>query len=321
MKSRDQGSLKISRTTRMFIVAAVIVLAGVAAVGIWWDYSPSRNVYAFDALPAGDPSDCDAELRLAVIGDFGNASQREKDVADMVHGWAVDYVVTVGDNNYPNGKASTIDKNIGQYYHDYIYPYQGSYGEGATENRFFPALGNHDWNTGDIDAHLDYFTLPGNERYYDVEMGPVHLFVIDSNEEEPDGRTADSIQAAWLEAKMTASSAPWKLVSQHHLPYSSGAKHGDDVEMQWPYAEWGATAVLSGHQHSYERINRDGILYFVNGLGGRWRIDTFDDPVPGSAVRYNQDFGAMLITAADSCLNFTFYNRSEEMIDSVTLIQ
>jgi hypothetical protein len=43
--------------------------------------------------------------------------------------------------------------------------------------------------------------------------------------------------------------------------------------------------------------------------------------VPGSAVRYNQDFGAMLITAADSCLNFTFYNRSEEMIDSVTLIQ
>ena len=27
--------------------------------------------------------------------------------------------------------------------------------------------------------------------------------------------------------------------------------------MQWPYTAWGATAVLSGHQHSYERINRD----------------------------------------------------------------
>ncbi len=120
---------------------------------------------------------------------------------------------------------------------------------------------------------------------------------------------------------MTASTAPWKLVTQHHLPYSSGGKHGADSEMQWPYAKWGATAVLSGHQHSYERINRDDIHYFINGLGGRWRIHTFTEAVPGSAVRYNQDFGAMLITADDSCINFSFYNRSDELIDSVTLRQ
>lgn len=287
----------------------------------WWEYSPSRNVYEIDGALSGDPADCAPDLRLAVIGDFGNASQREKDVADLVHSWQVDYVLTVGDNNYPDGKTRTIDKNIGQYYHNYIYPYQGSYGEGAAENRFFPALGNHDWNTGNIDAYLDYFTLPGNERYYDVALGPVHLFVIDSNVEEPDGRTANSVQAQWLQAEMSAASAPWKLVTQHHVPFSSGAKHGNDRQMQWPYAAWGATAVLSGHQHSYERIQRDGILYFINGLGGRWRVHTFAEPVPGSAVRYNQDFGAMLITAADQCINFSFFNRSEELIDSVTLRQ
>ena len=39
--------------------------------------------------------------------------------------------------------------------------------------------------------------------------------------------------------------------------------------MQWPFAAWGADAVLSGHAHAYERIERDGIVYFVNGLGGR----------------------------------------------------
>lgn len=306
---------------RMIILAAILILVGISAVYVWWEYSPSRNVYEVDEVITGHPTDCGDDILLAVIGDFGNASHREQDVADMVHRWNVDYVLTVGDNDYPDGEASTIDKNIGQYYHDYIYPYVGSYGQGATENRFFPALGNHDWDSGNIDAHLDYFTLPGNERYFDVALGPVHLFVIDSNEEEPDGRTADSIQAQWLQEKMFASNSPWKLVTQHHPPYSSGGKHGNEPEMQWPYEEWGATAVLSGHQHSYERINHQDMLYFINGLGGRWRIHTFDEPVSGSAVRYNQDFGAMRIAADKSCINFTFYNRSEELIDSVTIRQ
>ena len=303
------------------ITIGLIALLILAGIYIWWKYSPSRNVYEVDVPITAVPADCNDDLLLAVIGDYGDASQREADVADLVQSWDVDYVVTVGDNNYPDGKVRTIDKNIGQYYHDYIYPYQGNYGDGATENRFFPALGNHDWNTGNIDAYLDYFTLPGNERYYDVAMGAVHLFVIDSNEEEPDGRSADSIQAQWLKTQMAASTAPWKLVAQHHLPYSSGRDHGGNPEMRWPYAEWGATAVLSGHQHSYERINQDNIHYFINGLGGRWRVHTFAEPRADSAVRYNQDFGAMLITANDNCINFTFYNRSDELIDSVTVTQ
>lgn len=289
------------------------------AVYIWWEYSPSRNVYAVDLPITADPSDCGDDVTIAVIGDFGDDTKQEKDVAEMIHLWEVDYVVTVGDNNYPDGKAHTIDRNIGQYYHDYIFPYQGSYGAGATENRFFPALGNHDWNTGSIDPYLDYFTLPGNERYYDVTLSHVHLFVLDSDEAEPDGRSADSIQAQWLQTQMAASTAPWKVVALHHLPYSSG-HHGDDPEVQWPFADWGATAVLSGHQHSYERIQRHDILYFVNGLGGRWRIHTFNNPpVPGSAVRYNQDFGAMRISADATCINFSFFNRANTMIDSVTV--
>jgi len=77
--------------------------------------------------------------------------------------------------------------------------------------------------------------------------------------------------------------------------------------------------VLAGHEHSYERIHRDDILYFINGLGGRRRIDPFGDTKPGSAVRYNQDYGAMLITTGETCMNFTSFNRSNEKIDSYTL--
>src|SRR5262245_59291227 len=86
-----------------------------------------------------------ATIRFAVIGDFGLAGQPEADVANLVKNWNPSFILTIGDNNYELGEASTIDANIGQYYHDYISPYTGSYGSGsASGNRFFPTLGNHD---------------------------------------------------------------------------------------------------------------------------------------------------------------------------------
>ncbi|MCP4420802.1 MAG: alkaline phosphatase, partial [Chloroflexi bacterium] len=123
-----------------------------------------------------ETNSCAGTVTLAVIGDFGDAGQPEKDVATLVNSWNVDYVITVGDNNYPDGAASTIDNNIGQYYQQYIGNYSGSYGVGSVENRFFSTLGNHDWRTETLQPYLDYFTLPNNERYYDVELDPVHLF-------------------------------------------------------------------------------------------------------------------------------------------------
>jgi hypothetical protein len=321
MTTTERTSRTKRKKRRKYAFIAVVIIAIIAIIGsiVWWQYGEGFDVYAV-IVPIDDtPADCSGDTRLAVIGDFGADSKGEADVADMIDRWQVDSIVTVGDNNYPKGEASTMDKNVGQYYHEYIHPYQGSYGNGAAENRFYPALGNHDWMPGSIDPHLEYFTLPGNERYYDVVFGPVHVFILDSNDEEPDGRTADSIQAQWLQTQVAASTTPWKLVSLHHAPYGSGRRHGDNKAMQWPFAEWGVSAVLAGHEHSYERLHRDGIPYIVNGLGGSEDIHPFGGPKTGSAVRYNQDFGAMLITADETCINFTFYDRSDEMIDSYTL--
>jgi hypothetical protein len=301
------------------IIAVVALVIGLAYLA-WPQIDPSRNVYAVDIPIEGNPGDCEGTVRFAVLGDFGEAGQAEADVAEMVNSWEVDFIVTVGDNNYPNGSAATIDENIGQYYQGYIYPYVGDYGAGATENRFFPALGNHDWRTSSLQPYLDYFSLPGNERYYDVNFGPVHLFVVDSDSMEPDGRTADSVQAQWLQTQMEASTAPWKIVSLHHAPFTSGSKHGDNATLQWPFAEWGATAVLAGHEHLYERVLADDIVYFVNGLGGRKRIYPFGLPREGSVVRYNRDYGAMLVNADERCINFSFIDRSDELIDSYTTI-
>jgi tartrate-resistant acid phosphatase type 5 len=258
-----------------------------------------------------------ATIRFAVIGDYGDGSQEERDVANLVKSWNPDFVITTGDNNYPNGAATTIDAHIGQFYHSFIYPYQGTYGSGATANRFFPTLGNNDWDTLNAKPYLDYFTLPGNERYYDYVWGPVHFFVIDSADREPDRNTSSSVQAAWLHNRLQASTSPWNLVYFHHPAYTSGSV-GIASNMQWPYAAWGADAVLSGHSHTYERIFRDGIVYFVNGLGGD-SIQSFSSPISGSQVRYNRDYGAMLVTANASSIEFQFISRTGALIDSYSL--
>jgi tartrate-resistant acid phosphatase type 5 len=235
-------------------------------------------------------------LRFAVIGDFGEGNQAEADVSGLVHGWNPDIIITVGDDNYPSGTAETIDAHIGQYYHDFIFPYLGGYGPGATENRFFPTLGNHDWYSAGATPYLDYFSLPGNERYYDFVRGPVHFFALDSDENEPDGINKVSVQAAWLRQGLADSTSPWNIVFFHYPPYSSGVMHGSTTWMRWPFAAWGTQAVLSGHEHNYERLLVDGIPYFVDGLGGGGIYD-FGIPLPESQFRYNANYGASTSTA------------------------
>ena len=257
-------------------------------------------------------------VRFAVIGDYGDAGQPAADVAALVADWNPDFIITTGDNNYPSGEAETIDENIGQYYHAFIYPYVGAYGKGAETNRFFPSLGNHDWALGNVDPYLDYFTLPYNERYYDFVWGPVHFFVVDSDLQEPDGRSYNSKQGTWITEQLSASTAPWQIVTMHHPPYSSGP-HGSTDVMQWPYKKLGVDAVLAGHDHLYERLLVDELPYVVNGLGGGHTIYEFETPLPESQVRYNEDYGAMNVVACDDQITFEFAARDGRVIDAFAL--
>lgn len=292
---------------------------------VWWGIVgtglPATAAAAAGLQQAPRPS----AVRIAVIGDYGDGSQAEADVAALVQGWHPDIVLTTGDNNYPSGAATTIDGNVGRFYHAFLAPYTGRYGEGAEANRFFPALGNHDWDARlgrglPPQPYIDYFTLPegpGQERYYDFVWGPVHVFVVDSDYREPDGTEPGTTQWRWLQQRLSQSTAPWKLVVTHEPPYSSG-RHGSTKRLRWPFKAWGATAVLSGHDHTYERLVVDGLVYFVNGLGGASRY-RFGKALAGSQVRYNGDSGAMLIEADSHAITFRFINRQGKVIDAYTV--
>lgn len=265
-----------------------------------------------------------APITVGVIGDYGSDNISTRQVAKLVKSWQPHFVLTLGDNNYPVGSAATIDRHIGQFYHDFIGGYKGRYGAGAFTNRFFPCLGNHDWGTPNAQPYLDYFTLPGNERYYTFTRGAVEFFCLDSDKNEPDGTSPDSAQGQWLQQQLTNSTAVWKIVYFHHAPLSSGAVHGthtgETLRMNWPFHQWGADAVLAGHDHVYERIHTNGIVYFVNGLGGDSKDKFHPTPVAGSVVRYSTDYGAMRIDASTNYMLFRFFSRHGQQIDSLRLV-
>ena len=281
--------------------------------------APDRPVAAREtpaALRAG-------ETRFAVIGDFGTGDADELEVARMVAGWSPSFVITVGDNNDPDGNPADLESHVAAGYAAFIPGDHGAYGLGPPEPRLFPALGNHDWRTADrLAAYTAFFRTPGNGRYYDVALdgGRVQLFSLDSDPHEPDGIAPDSKQATWLasEAKGAPASKPClRLAAFHHPPYSSGA-HGSTVEMRWPFAALGIDAVLTGHDHTYERLDVQGTPYFVDGLGGA-ELYPFRGALPESRVRYNAAHGAMLVTVGPEATRFEAWSVTGEKIDSYSL--
>jgi len=310
-------TLKVATATRRRVWIAVVSMTVVCGAAGWYFRHHIQGHYLKLALPAVLPAP-KGTIRFAVIGDYGSGTPRARDVALMIDSWEPDFVATVGDNNYPKGGAETIDENIGKFYHPYISPYKGRYGAGAAANRFFPIPGHADWDSPDgLRPYLDYFTLPGNERYYDFVRGAVHFFMLDTDARDPDGASAISVQGRWLERKLTESGARWKLVFAHHAPYTSHTV--PDIEyMRWPFKAWGADAVLSGFYHVYERLLVEDLPYFVNGSGGSW-TSHFGEIDPRSQFRYREEYGAQLIDADEDRITFRFVNRLGRIIDEYTL--
>jgi predicted phosphodiesterase len=134
----------------------------------------------------------------------------------------------------------------------------------------FPVRGNHDEGGN---WYLDFFSMPsgsGTELYYSFECGDTHFTILDTEQ----SWTPGSAQYNWLASDLDATTATWKIVAFHRPPFSSGP-HAIDGEVSSlrqylvPLFEAnGVTLVLNGHDHIYERSQKDGVSYVVTGGGG-----------------------------------------------------
>ncbi len=208
---------------------------------------------------------------VALVGDFGSGRPAQRAVSQRLHSWKPRAVFTMGDNVY--GEAGDDPKRLLK---DRV---TAHYGKFVSNKSFYPALGNHDWGEtgpGIIEQdgqggthgvwHDTFDYLPGNGRYYDVRIGPLHVFVLHDYFREPDGHRLGDRQSQWLETAARASNAPYKMVVHHYAPYVS-SPHANK-RMRWPYGQWGIHTSFTGHWHHYERRSIDGVTYVVNGAGG-----------------------------------------------------
>jgi predicted phosphodiesterase len=120
-----------------------------------------------------------------------------------------------------------------------------------------------------IPPPVDPLTLEtgASRAAFHVRIGPALFISLDSNV----GLGASSSDHRFLErALMSRDDARFVFVMMHHGPLSSGphGPHDDATDLIELFEKYHVTAVLAGHDHTYERIVRNGITYVVSGGGG-----------------------------------------------------
>ena len=199
---------------------------------------------------------------------------------------------------------------------------------------FYPVLGNHEQNAKN---YFDYVSLPAPEYYYNFEYGNAEFFMIDSNRNVQPG----SEQFRWLEEKLAASKAKWKIVCHHHPPYSSDendygnlwktnkSTRGDlRVRKLVPlYEKYNVDIVWNGHIHSYERtwplkqnqaVALGGPVYMITGGGG----GGLETPGPfrpffQNTVRRGHHYTMVRIN--DNVLEMQAYDLENRLFDSMEI--
>jgi hypothetical protein len=147
------------------------------------------------------------------------------------------------------------------------------------------ALGNHElWQPRDLPAEQRVDALAQVMRFlpppadpspregvpasvHAVRVGPALFVALDSNV----ALGAGSPQLAWLEARLSAE-APraFTFLALHHGPRSSGPHggHPEGDELVALAKRHGVTAILAGHDHTYERVVEGSVTCVVSGGGG-----------------------------------------------------
>ena len=275
--------------------------------------------------PAGEALAEEGVTKIAVITDFGvNISDTHKaNIATLVTNWAPDAVVTGGDNDHDREPSCSSYAECIAGYNSYT----PGYTDFVTSETFFPSYGNHDAWTHSAE-YTSYFSyLPSspdpNHFYYDVVIGNIHFWVLNGNV-----TLAGSAQETWLAANAPDESVAWNIVVVHQAPYGTGF-YGDLASTQLAYQDYGIDFVISGHNHHYERLERNGVRYFIAGRagvteGGR----TCDGTGSVATVEFCagtqnpplDNYGYMQIVATTTEISLSFVDESGAVKDTFTKI-
>ncbi len=265
--------------------------------------APSTTAGARPSARAAAPGD---QTTVALISDFGQCDDGERQVADLVRSWDPAIVVTAGDNSQGVAGCVPFTESVGAYYADYL--------SGPRGPRFFPTLGNHDYDDpgAGLAAYRAFFPYLGTGadplgRWYVTSVGNLNFYVLDT--QAPIAEMPK--QQEFLKSAL-ADAAPgtWNIVMLHKPPITSGP-HPPLVEMQeasgWKYKEWGANLVIAGHQHILEDVVIDGLHFVTAGVGGRKLARKCAAARTEGSRTCLEGLGAARLIATDTTLAFEYH--------------
>lgn len=243
-------------------------------------------------------------FRFAVIGDSGTGGRHEYEIGERLaearKQFPFGLVLMLGDNIYGSQKPDDFRKKFEE-------PYKPLLDAGV---KFYAALGNHD---DPNQRSYEPFHM-GGERYYTFQPHKdVQFFALDSN-------YMDQAQLKWLEKELAASKAKWKIVFDHHPLYSSGAKHGSDLELRKAieplFIKYHVSLALAGHDHFYERIKpQNGVHYIVEGGSAKLRVGNVRR-AEFAAASFDTDNSFLLVEIDGDVLHFQAISRTGRTIDA-----
>jgi predicted phosphodiesterase len=243
-------------------------------------------------------------VRFVVIGDTGTGTDQQHELAQVMlryrQAFPFEFVLMMGDNMYGSEKTGDYKKKFEDVYKSLL----------DQKVKFYASLGNHDESN---QRFYEFFNMEGQE-YYKFSKGNVSFYSLNSN-------YMDKKQVEWLNEKLAADTAEWKVAYFHHPPYSSGAAHGSDTKLRQivepMFVRHGVDVVFAGHEHFYERIKpQKGIYYFISGSGGKLRKGDVKKGSPLTEKAYDRDMSFMLIEVAGDQMHFQVISRTGETVDS-----
>ena len=263
--------------------------------------------------------------RFIALGDVRSRPDVWRRVAGRIHRDETEALFIVGTGDYPAD---------GRQYSQWIDQFFEPGRDLLAGMPLWPAIGNHERTRqyvsdppareAEASHFFSLFELPGNERWYRVDYQYLTLLVLDSNSQMGPGHE----QYEWLRQQLRAPRHRYTVAAFHHDPVTSGP-HGrllsDGTMREWPldqarrflmplFEHYGVDLVLNGHDHIYERSEKDGVYYVVTGGGGAplYEIDVVDNPYQQVAHSANHYVG---IDVAPSSLTLSAIGVDGELLD------
>jgi predicted phosphodiesterase len=260
---------------------------------------------AIGPVTVAPPVEKDGVL-FAIIGDSGTGTRSQFDIGKQMANaratFPFEFVIMLGDNIYGSERPQ-----------DFVQKFEKPYRTLLDMNvPFYAALGNHDDPT---QRYYKPFNMNG-ERYYTYTKGDARFFALDSN-------YMDQKQLKWLEDELARAKDRWKIAYFHHPLYSSGGRHGSEVDLRTQIepllVKYGVDVVFAGHEHFYERIKpQHGIYHFTAGGSAKLRKGDIRKTAL-TAAGFDTDYSFMLAELTKDAMRFQVLSRVGKTVDSGTL--